>query len=135
MSEYDGQLILRHHRKGPLEWDTVEGWEGGEKSIVDIRWLSVRCDCIAIEGNMIKAGPYILDIVDMYYGPSSVLVIRRNGFRTRIFPIQYKLKKLWLQIYHRLILTAWVWELADHEPGMIPGWQDLKFIKWLKSND
>lgn len=133
----DGQLIMRHHSIGSLSWNTVERWEGGAVTTLSRRLLLQSADCITIneEENVIKAGPYKLEVLEWHYDIDRILAVRQAGLRTKVFVVGYKVKKLWLEVYHRLILTAWIWELANRTPGEVPTWQDLKIIKWLRHND
>lgn len=62
------------------------------------------------------------------------LYVMKDGWKAKI---RYRLSKVASLInldliYYRLILTAVVWGLADHTPGMIISWRDLKWSKKKK---
>lgn len=131
----NGSIILKHHQKGAMQWTTVENWEGGD--CVAIRFVDIEYQkdvfSISDDKKIIQAGQYKLIVIDEDLLRQDYLAVRDRGLKTKVLVIAYKAKKLWQQVYPRLILTAWIWGLAEHYPGMIPTWQDLKPVKWILS--
>lgn len=81
-------------------------------------------------GSVFYLGSLRLRIVDV--GQEIGVYVSLDGWRARLYSLAYHALDLVNLVYHRLILTAWVWGLADIEPGTVPEWRDLHIVKWVK---
>ena len=82
-------------------------------------------------GDIFSIGPYKLSIIEFDYNIGVATCIRVDYPFWWWFVFAHHAGRTFDLFYRRLILTAAVWKLADYNPGIIPGWQDLHFVKWL----
>jgi hypothetical protein len=89
-------------------------------------------------GTLVRIGPYRLRIFgrseewdyDTWY------LVRHDSVLGNLRAVVYRATRWFDLVYRRLIITAAVWKLADYNPNVIPGWQDLHFTQtvsdWLQ---
>jgi len=133
MMEY-GQIEV--HRKftkdGDLESMSYE-WKGPKTALVSLRSLMyLDLDSNELKRGEFNIGPYPVKLIgrDGWYG--DYILIRTDNYtwwwtylKEKAYPHLYMLKS-------RIIMTCWVWGLADTKSGVVPEWSDIKFIKRLK---
>lgn len=131
MLEPDARLTytLHPHQISPLgrvEWE----WQSGKNNVAAIdELLLVRSGC-QIENEIITVGSHRLRVLDKRYLGRCWLVTP-DGYKARLLKVTYSFKCAFEWFYHRLMLTLAIWGLADHTPGMIPSWRDIRIIKRL----
>lgn len=108
-----------------------------------------------VTGYRTKGGPYFLaECPDRTYKPGDVVHIGPFRFRYVAFAVQYladilvldnplALPRVWRywtkqyarNAYHRLILTLYVWGLAEHHRAAVPSWRDVPFLRRVAAVD
>ncbi|HET8627399.1 MAG TPA: hypothetical protein VFL91_08265 [Thermomicrobiales bacterium] len=89
-----------------------------------VRYLFGRFED-GLVGRRFSIGELRLRVVGIDWGAFR-LVVMRDGWRARLRAASEPVRRRAERAYRRLIVTAAVWGLADHEPHVIPTWRDLR---------
>jgi hypothetical protein len=82
-------------------------------------------------GQVIRIGAYRVRVLQIELGWRTVLGVRENWLGVpRLYG--HKLAQFIDGVYRRIILTMFVWGLAERGyQGYIPTWRDIKLVKWF----
>lgn len=109
---------------GAVDFPTYE-WKG-EGDIAELHLSWFLHDGITPDKGVLTLGNLRLRVIDNNF---LHIKVARDGWKARLYQAVWPVKRWWLWVWYRLILTLAVWGLATHEPGRIPSWRDIKVFK------
>ena len=126
-----GNIICRTRYDPSTErsWCEIEKVTGGPYFEIDRRLI----EDYKKGDKEIRLGPYRFAVIEENLLANTVICVLKNRRLWRYYKIKHNLH-MWLDmIYYRTIRTMQVWNLAYHEPGVIPSWRDIHLVrKFLK---
>lgn len=132
-TEPTGKIIMEHVSL-PFESERyVYRWEGGDVAEVNhiyLRRAGIQYNHVKI-GDVLHIGQFRLRVVD-HYPPWRGLIVVRDDWRGGMHYLVYRALYRFDGIYRRLILTLYVWELADYHEAAVPSLNDIHLVKRFK---
>ena len=87
---------------------------------------------ISVPGDIVRYGPFRLKVLEWQWAKDYVTLIRINSPLDYLIYYWYRSNKLLDLIYHRLIITATVWNLASHDSGVSSSWRDFYIVQTIR---
>lgn len=120
-------------KRVPMPFDTFREeyyWNGkGYKTRISSAFVEDSPDVI-LSSRRLKIGPFSLRVLEFDPSTMSYLCVR-DSLPGRFAEVKYHARYLSQNIYYRLILTAYVWGLAQRSEGTLPSWKDIYILRKL----
>ncbi len=128
-----GSLTTTRHDLALGQHYVTWGWSGGPTVCLTDRILRHTGDTRRWlkAGDVITVGPYRLRCIERAeWMAGGAGYYMRDGWKALAYANWYRLVHVGEWFTARLWLTLAIWGLATYSEFDIPGWRDLKIVKW-----